>query len=454
MRIKFLFVNAIDPSQEVETRYPPLGIGYLVSNLRKRFGEENIESRVIDDDVEYEIANFKPDIFAISAVSQNYNRAIAYAEIAKRYGLPVVCGGVHISMMPSSLTRDMDVGVMGEGEETICDLLELFTRKGTFDKDDLQGIRGIIYWHDGRIVATDRREPINPLDELPLPARDLFDIQSNTYMFTSRGCPYRCTFCASSHFWNRTRIFSAEYLVKEIEHLVKVHNVRSIQFYDDIFPVDVQRVRRTIDLLRERSILGKVDFNCSIRANMVDDEIIGLLKELGVKSIGVGLESGCNRTLRYLKRDNIDIKDNESAIRIIRKHGIEVCGSFIIGSPEEDKKDILETLKFIKRNRLARFDIYVLTPFPGTPVWDFALSKGLVAEKMDWGRLNVNFIDNYDSAVILSEELTKKEIYKLFLRFRREQRKNAIYNLVKTGLRNPLKIPSLLNRELMNRGRK
>jgi radical SAM superfamily enzyme YgiQ (UPF0313 family) len=453
MKIKFLFVNAINPSQEIETKYPPLGIAYLVSNLRKHFGEENIEFKIVDDNVEHEIRNFKPDIVGISAVSQNYNRAIAYAEIAKRYGLPVICGGVHISMMSSSLTKDMDVGVAGEGEETICDLFELFSRKGTFDKADLIKIKGILYWDNGMIATTDKREPIAPLDELPFPARDLFSIQPNTYMFTSRGCPYRCTFCASSRFWNRVRTFSAEYLVKEIEHLVKAHNVKSIQFYDDIFSVDVRRVRKTIDLLREKGILGKVDFNCSIRANMVNDEIITLLKELGVKSIGMGLESGCSKTLRYLKRDNISIKDNENAIRTIREHEIEVYGSFIIGSPEEDKKDILETLKFIRTHQLTGFDIYVLTPYPGTPVWDYALSKGLVAEKMDWDRLNVNFSDNYDSAIILSEKLTRKELHALFLRFRHEQRKNAIYKLIKTGLRNPSKIPGLLNRKIINRSR-
>jgi radical SAM superfamily enzyme YgiQ (UPF0313 family) len=454
MRIKFLFINAIDPSREVETKYPPLGIAYLVSNLRKHFGEEKIEFKVVDDNIEYEIRSFKPDIVGISAVSQNYNRAIAYAEIAKRYGLPVICGGVHISMMFSSLTRDMDVGVAGEGEETICDLLELFSRKGTFDKADLRKTKGIIYWDNGRIATTDKREPIHPLDELPFPARDLFSIQPNTYMFTSRGCPYRCTFCASSRFWNRVRIFSAEYLVNEIEHLVKAHNVKSIQFYDDIFSVDVQRVRKTIDLLREKGILGKVNFNCSIRANMVNDEIIRLLKELGVKSIGMGLESGCSKTLRYLKGNNIDIKDNENAIRIFRKHGIDVHCSFIIGSPEEDKKDVLETLRFIKKNRVTNFDLYVLTPYPGTPVWDYALSRGLVAEKMDWDRLNVDFSVNYDSAIILSEKLTRKEIRALFLRFRNEQRKNAICRSIKTGLRNPSKIPGFLNRKLINRSRK
>ncbi len=184
---------------------------------------------------------------------------------------------------------------------------------------------------------------------------------------------------------------------------------------------------------------------------MVGDEIIQLLKEMGVKSISVGLESGCNKTLKYLKRDNIDIKDNENVIRIIKKHGIPIHGSFIIGSPEEDKKDILETLEFIKTKRLDSFDIYVLTPLPGTPVWDYAKSKQLVDEKMDWDKLNVNFNNNYNEAIILSEKLTRAQIHALFSLFKHYQRKMLIHNLIKSGLKNPLKIPNFLIKKIINK---
>lgn len=455
MQIKFLFINAVDPSKEVETRYPPLGIGYLVGSLRKHFGEDAIEFKVVDSNVEKEIISFKPEIVGISSVSQEYNKAIEYAAIANKYRIPVICGGVHISMMPSSLTGDMDVGVIGEGEETICDLFELFRRERKFTKSGLHKIKGIIYWDDSRIATTDKRQLIYPLDNIPFPAWDLFSIQLNAYMFTSRGCPYRCFFCASSRFWNKVRFFSAGYVVNEIECLVNKYNVKHINFYDDLFSADTKRISQIQNLLKGKNLLGKVDFSCSIRANMVNDEIIQLLKEIGIKSIGMGLESGCNKTLKYLKRSNINIRDNENAIRVIKKHGISVHGSFIIGSPEEDKEDILETLKFIQKSRLDGFDIYVLTPFPGTPVWDYAKSKGLVDEKMNWDRLNVNFNDNYNNAVILSEKLTRREIYKLFLRFTQEQRRftqepgrKEVYCLIKRGLQNPLKIPSFLFKKL------
>ena len=449
MKIKFLFINSINSSKNIETKYPPLGIGYLISSLRTYFGREKIVFKVAHDNIEKEIIDFKPDIVGISSVSQNYNRAIAYAGIAKKYKLPVIVGGVHISMMPSSLTIDMDVGVIGEGEVTVCELLESFIREGRFLKTNLKKIKGIIYWNDNNTIATSaERELIPFLDKIPPPARDLFDIQPRTYMFTSRGCPYHCSFCASSLFWNKVRFFSAEYVVAEIEYLINEYNVKHINFYDDIFSIEVKRVKKIINILRDKNYLGKVDFSCAIRANMVNDELIRLLKEMGVKSISMGLESGTNKILKYLKRDNISVSKNEDAIRIIKKYKIPVSGSFIIGAPEEDNEDILETLKFISKSKLDGFDIYVLTPFPGTSVWDYAISKGLVSEKMDWGKLDVNFKDNYNSAVILSEKLARKEIYKLFLRFRCEKRKIGMYKLFKKGVKNPLKIPWFLIKKI------
>jgi radical SAM superfamily enzyme YgiQ (UPF0313 family) len=127
--------------------------------------------------------------------------------------------------------------------------------------------------------------------------------------------------------------------------------------------------------------------------------------------------------LEYLKGNNISLNDHINAITIFRKHGIEPYASFIIGSPQEGKEDILQTLSFIKENRLHSFDLYVLTPFPGTPIWDYARARNLVNEDIDWDLLNVNFKPNSDKGIILSEKLTRAEICGLFSRFAKCKRK-------------------------------
>jgi radical SAM superfamily enzyme YgiQ (UPF0313 family) len=434
MKPKIMFINAIDPTKEIEICFSPLGLGYLISSLREEFGLDSIKFKIINQNIEQEINSFRPDLIGITSVTQNYNKAIRYAGIAKKYDLPVLLGGVHISMLPSSLTDDMDVGVIDEGEETIIDLFNLYEEKGYFDENELEKIDGICFKRNGELILTKKRKLIEPLDKIPLPARDLLEIKKSTYMFTSRGCCYRCTFCASSHFWGKVRFFSAEYVVNEIKHLIEEYYVRDIEFWDDLFIADKRRVKQILELLKKEDILGNVSFSCNVRSNLVNDEIARLLKEMNVKSVCMGLESGSPITLEYLKGRNIGIKDHINAIETLRRYGRNPHTSFIIGSPKESREDILQSLEFIRKYRLDSFDIYVLTPFPGTPVWDYAKARNLVSEDMNWDILNVNFGENHDNAIILSEKLTKGEIYELFLVFTNEKRKM----MIKRALRNPL----------------
>jgi radical SAM superfamily enzyme YgiQ (UPF0313 family) len=415
--MRVLFINTIDTSSEVETRYPNLGVGYLASALRDRFGKSFFEFKAIDSGIKTAIPEFKPDLVCLTSVTQNYHVVKACAAEAKSHNLPVIIGGIHISMLPGTLSSDMDVGCIGEGEKTIVDLLSLFISKGRFLKDDLAQIKGIVY-HDAQgIVTTPKREQISDLDQVPFPARDLLKIDRHSYMFTSRGCPYNCIFCSSTRFWDKLRFFSAEYVVREIEELLEGYNVKIISFFDDLFIGNIPRLRKIVEILEGKDFLRRVKFTCSARANLINEEVAALLKRMRVFSVGMGLESGSNETLKYLKGNNISVEDNKRAVALLSKYKIAANASFVIGSPRETREEIVKTYLFVKNNPLRLFDTYVLTPFPGTGVWEYAKGKGLVSDDMDWKKLNINFGVNSKDAVILSEVLSREEIVKIFRKF-------------------------------------
>jgi radical SAM superfamily enzyme YgiQ (UPF0313 family) len=419
MKTRVLFINAIHSTVEVEQRHPPLGLGYLVSALMRHFGNDFFEFRIIARNIEKEIKQFCPNIIFMSSVTQNFDIAKNYANFIKqKENIPVIIGGIHISMMPCSLNSDFDAGVIGEGEESVVELMEMFLRRKRFSSEDLSKIKGVIFRDKDTIEFTKPRPVIKDIDSVPMPARDLLKIDKHTYMFTSRGCPYKCIFCASTRFWPNVRFFSADYVMNEIRELVDKYNVKLISFYDDLFIANRKRLNEICSLVKKDKKLKQIYFTCNARANLVNDEVVELLKEMNVLSVNLGLESGCECTLEYLKPE-VKLEQNISAVRTIKRHGLACNGSFIIGCPRETKDDILETYTFIRKSPINLIDIYALTPYPGTPIWEYAKSRGLVSEDMQWSKLDINFQNNYQHSIIVSETLSRQEIIKLFKKFYR-----------------------------------
>lgn len=424
--MRILLLDAIDPCVELENRYPSLGLGYLSSYLKLKLGPQNIFTKIVYQNLATEIKNFRPDLLGIRAVSQNYNRAIAAAKEAKKQHLPVVMGGIHITCLPQVLTRDMEVGVLGEGETTFLKLVRLFRRTGRLTNLDLAKIPGIAFWQKGKIVLTPPAPLIKNLSALPFPDRKILSIQPHTYMFTSRGCPFGCRFCASSRFWQTLRFFPAEYVAAEIEELVGKHQVKFISFYDDLFIADLGRVEKLLTLLERKNLVGRVKFSCSARAELITTKSARLLAKMGVKSVGMGLESGNEEVLRFLKGPSASVAQNSEAIKVLHRQGVLANASFVIGSPRETAAQIQQTLNFIKQNNLDFADTYLLTPFPGTPIWDYARKRKLVSNQMNWNRLNINFSAQPKKAIILSETLSRDELWRFYRLFQRERLKIAV----------------------------
>ncbi len=440
--MKILLVSAVNPKHPRDLVQKPLGLAYIASYLRRYGGHTDIQ--IVNGLQETEGAlKQNPDVVAISSVSQNFNVAISIAKAVKEHGdIPVIVGGHHITALPQCLTVDMDIAVLGEGEQTVLELVRAFEQgKPTID------IAGTAYYDDHLIVA-EAREQLRSLDVIPFPARDLLNLKANElYLFTSRGCPARCPYCSSSHFWKTVRFHSPEYVISEIKELIEKYHPEGITIYDDLFIADRKRFRKIVELIEYEKINEKVSFSVQARVNFVDDESCELLKRMNA-SVVCGFESGSPDILRFLK--NLNIKKNWDAVATFQKHGIEFSGSFMIGIPGETEEDMDMTLDFIKKNPFSGAEGYVLTPFPGTKIWDYARSLGAVSDNMDWDKLNIDFDMNWKDAIILSD-MDRKKLHERYQMLRNECEKKSlsgksvkqiigergIRKLISSGLRSP-----------------
>jgi len=413
-------------------------LGYLSASLKRHFPE--IEIKIIDREVEQAIKSFMPDAVGVSSVSQNFGRAIEIGALCRKIGIPAFVGGVHITLLPESLPEEFVFGVYGEAEDTIVDVVRyLMTDPKLKTPTALNNIPGLVIHSEVRPKLTTLRPLIAKLDSIPFPDRALLDIpiEETTYLFTSRGCPYKCAFCASTRFWDKVRWFSPEYVVEEISRVVGIYKPRALSFYDDLFVANLPRLERIVQLICDKGIDKKVKFGFACRANLVNENLIRILKPLDISMICMGLESGSKNTLEYLKGESASPEQNMHAVELLTGAGINVQGTFIIGSPDETENEILQTLEFIKHSKLTNFEVYLLTPFPGTPVWDSAIKMGLVSNRMDWSRLEVDSRSDLETRVILSK-IPKNRLSELLGLFAREKQRRRLKYLLRTGMHNPL----------------
>jgi len=302
--------------------------------------------------------------------------------------------------------------------------VELFREHGALPAAKLADVEGLIYWDGDDLVQTGPREVVGKkeknLDMLPMADRSMMRVRPHSNMLTSRGCPYNCTFCASTRFWPSIRYFSPEYMMEEIKHLRDTYGVKYITFHDDLFIANTKRLAGLHELvMREGLPKQGFRFSCASSATRITDDTARMLKEMNFVSISMGLESGNQEVLTRLKGKAFKVDINENAVHTLHRHGIHPHASFILGEPQETVEQMMETYDFIKRTPLSLVNLYVLTPLPGTPVWHAAKARGLVSDDMDWDQLNISFELDWQRVILVSETVSREELHKVYQKFRR-----------------------------------
>jgi len=394
----------------IDTRTTPhLGLAYLGAVSQRR-GDHVL---IFDADVEDEpladtLREFQPDIVGITANTPQVQQAWRTAREIKNAmdDVPVIIGGPHPSVMDeeSALRPEVDVVVRGEGEDiwiALCDIVERLRQQGPdFRSTDLlvpgQGIPDDLLGvtcqtPDGELRRHAEAAPIADLNALPWPAYDLFKMDRYTNLqpatdhvdgarsfsiLTSRGCPYRCTFCSQSIMPQKWRARSAENVVEEWAHLVNDLGAQEIGVLDDSANIRVDRLHKICDLLIERK-LNHVPwiFVNGIRANLASTELLAHMKAAGLKRTAFGVETGDPEMLVTIEK-RLDHDTIRQAFRNAKAVGIETIGFFIIGLPGDTRESMQRTIDFAIEVDPLIANFSMMTPYPGTMVYNIVKEKG------------------------------------------------------------------------------
>ncbi len=394
----------VEVVKKLEITTPPLGLGYLASILRER----GFKVRIIDDLAEKlnfsELIKRLKDciVVGITSTTPTFSAALRYAKKIKE-ALPnifVILGGVHVTFKPYSALKNpyVDAVCIGEGEETIIEVAERIESGRS-----LEGVKGVFFKRDGRIVKNPKREFIEDLDSLPFPAFDLMPLEKYTVfgyrleqfpIITSRGCPFGCRYCSSSLFMGRKfRARSPKNVVDEMEWLVDNFGAKHIAISDDTFTLSKRRVIEICDEIIRRGL--DVEWSCSSRVDTISEDLLKKMKDAGCVTIFYGIESASPRILKYYnKRINFD--KVKRAITLTKRAGIGTVCSFIIGAPMETEEDIKKTLKLAIKLDPDYAQFSVLTPYPGTSIYEEAKNNGLlISENYDEYTAGKPILKNY-----------------------------------------------------------
>jgi len=401
--------------------FPPLGIMYVAA-YAERYTDHQIE--ILDTQVEqlnytqieHEIKKRRPDIVGITTMTFGLIDSMLTAKIVKKVddGIKVILGGPHVSIYPEETIKfpEVDYLVMGEGEIAFTKLLQNFD-----DKDKLRNVKGLVFKDNGGIVNTGSRGFIKDLDALPYPARHITPYKkyrsllakesSITTMITSRGCPYRCTFCNRPHLGKRFRARTPSNVVDEMEECIKM-GISEIAVYDDTFTLDRQR---TIDICNEILSRGlKIRWDIRTRPDIVDKGLLIKLKQAGCDRIHYGIEAGTPEMQEVLKKE-ITLEQAENAIKWSKEVGIPTLAYFMIGSPGETREQIMQTINFAQELEPDFAHFSITTPFPATELYEVGLKQDIIKSDY-WRDFAENPVEKFETPY-WEENLSRKELIEL-----------------------------------------
>ncbi len=393
----------------------PLGLGYIASVIRNEVDVEIMDAAVegfdqkvrLDKDfVRYgssydkilsRIEAFKPDIVGISCLWSTVQPVMLELcrEVKKiDKDIITITGGSSPTFMPEENMKEknLDVIVLGEGEETMLSIIRHMREGRTFADID-----GIVYRDGECIITNPKTKWIKNLDAIPFPARDLLPMglyrtvgiphsitassHNSSPIVTSRGCPAKCIYCSSTNFWgHKFRFRSPENVLDEIGELINRWGIEEMQFEDDNTTAKPSRAKAIFQGIIDRGYKINFCFPNGIALWTLDEELVDLMVEAGCYEMSLPFESGCQQVLRDIVKKPTNLEKARNIAEYIKSKGIRTTGFYIIGFPGETKEQMLETFRFADNMKTDIGYFFVANPLPGTELYAIAKKQGLLRD--------------------------------------------------------------------------
>jgi anaerobic magnesium-protoporphyrin IX monomethyl ester cyclase len=395
--------------------------GVLVYNNDNRANSQNNYAAALDNDdlyiwqeVRETIKNLNPDFVGITLMTPTLHSGLKVARIAKELGKTVIVGGPHVNIVQHAVLdyEEIDFAFFGEGEHSLPEFLKAYP-----DYDQLKDIKGLGYKREDDMVMNGFADRVKVLEDFPFPDRELL-VYKERYLprdlatiMASRGCPFKCTFCASVPIWGRNTIYrSPEHIVDEIRSLHDTYHTREFRFFDDTFTVNRKKLIQVCKLLVEE--FGEKYFSwwCLSTIKSLDDEVLSWLRKAGCDQVHVGVETGSARIMDRIEKGCTKDEARE-AILLAKKHKMWVGTFFITGFPFEEEADIRETMEFIKEIKPDSVNLCTFTPYPGTGLYDYCIEKGLLEHDPTYDLYK--HIGHHSTSNFFMDTMTQEEYGKL-----------------------------------------
>ncbi len=366
--------------------YPPLALAYLAATVRAG----GYRPVVVDGEAPLRpLASVMAEIPADTALIGVSTTTLAWptvrkasVELKRKFpGIPLVVGGPHVTAFPEEtlLYSEFDVGVIGDGEHSLMELLERAAAGRS-----LAGVPGTVYREDNRVKVDQRVKWVATLDDLPMPALDLLPLHRYrsvvvkspfVTMLTSRGCPYKCSFCSQIYMGEKFRFHTADRILAEMERAERTFGAKEIVMFDETFGANRKVAHEVFEEMQRRKFGFR--WNARTRIDLLNDDLLLAMRKSGCYMLHLGIESGTPRILEKMRK-GITLDQVERVVTSAHRMGFKLHGYFMLGYPGETRDEIEATVALSRRLPLDWASYTVTIPNPKTLLQEQAVEEGLL----------------------------------------------------------------------------